>query len=131
MRSIALGVGVMVALGLMAVSAGEALADSPGVLQAVVINTNGKDDALLAEAKKNEKIFKRLGIQARRRYLQATLAGSQTGTMIVSIDYPSLTAFAEAQAKLAEDKEWQEYISRITGAGMTVESNSIYRDLTP
>ena len=86
MRSIALGVGVMVALGLMAVSAGEALADSPGVLQAVVINTNGQDDALLAEAKKNEKIFKRLGIQARRRYLQATLAGPQTGTMIVSID---------------------------------------------
>ena len=131
MRSIALGVGVMVALGLMAVSPGEALADSAGVLQAVVINTNGKDDALLAEAKKNEKIFKRLGIQARRRYLQATLAGPQTGTMIVSIDYPSLTAFAEAQAKLAEDKEWQEYLSRVVGAGMTIESNSIYRDLTP
>ncbi len=131
MRYVSLGIGLVLALGLMAVSPGEALADSPGVLQAVVINTNGKDDALLAEAKKNEKIFERLGIQARRRYPRATLAGPQTGAMIVSIDYPSLTAFAEAQAKLAEDTEWQEYIERVTGSGMTVESNSMYRDVTP
>ena len=131
MRYVSLGIGFVLALGLMAVSPGDALADSPGVLQAVVINTNGKDGALLAEAKKNEKIFERLGIKARRRYLQATLAGPQTGAMIVSIDYPSLTAFAEAQAKLAEDTEWQEYIERVTGAGMMVESNSMYTDVTP
>ena len=101
MRYVSLGIGFMFALGLMAVLPAQALADSPGVLLAVVIDTNGDDDALLAEAENNEKIFERLGIKATRRYLRASLAGSQTGAMVVSIDYPSLVAYAPLVRSIA------------------------------
>ena len=96
-----------------------------------MINTNGNTRALLAEAQKTREIFKRLGINAQRRYLQATLAGDQSGSIAVTIEYPSLKSLAEAQEKLADDKEWQDYIERITDKGMTVESNSIWVDRTP
>jgi hypothetical protein len=106
-------------------------ADPPSILQAVVINTNGNTDALLAEAEKTREIFKRLGIDAKRRYLQASLAGDQTGSIAVTIEYPNLKSLAEAQEKLQDDKEWQDYIQGFTEKGMTVESNSIWVDRTP
>ena len=124
-----IALGLAVALG--AAPAVSLAADAPPISQAVVIDTNGKTDLLLSHAKKNEAIFKRLGIDARRRYLQATLAGENTGSIAVVIDYPNLAAMAAAQAKLQDDKEWQAYIDSIIEAGLTVESNAIWADITP
>ena len=109
-----------------------ALAEAPPpVTQSVTIDTNGKTDLLLEHAKKNQMIFKRLGIKATRRYLRGTLAGESSGDIIVVIDYPNLAALADAQAKLANDEDWQKYIDKITDAGMTVTSNSLWVDITP
>ena len=47
------------------------------------------------------------------------------------IEYPSLGALAEAQAKLANDSEWQKYIDKIQSMGMQVQSNSVWVDVTP
>ncbi len=47
------------------------------------------------------------------------------------IEYANLGAMAAAGAKLQNDKEWQAYIDSITGAGLTVESNAIWADITP
>ena len=105
--------------------------EPPPVTQSVTLDTNGKTDLLLSHAKKNEMIFERLGIKAKRRYLQGTLAGASSGDVIVVIDYPNLAALADAQAKLSNDKEWQSYIDKITAAGITVTSNSLWADITP
>ena len=132
MRSTYTVVAFVLAFGLAVTAPGEAgAADPPAVLQAVVIDTNGNTDALLADAKKNEKIFERLGIKAQRRYLRATLAGDESGSIAVIIDYPNLESFAAAQAKLQNDSEWQAYIQKINSSGMTVESNSMWVDITP
>ena len=132
MTRLPLAVAFIVALGLtIAVPLDSRAADPPRILQAVVINTNGNTDALLAEAEKTRGIFKRLGIDAQRRDLQATLAGDQSGSIAITIEYPNLKSLAEAQEKLADDKEWQAYVDRITDKGMTVESNSIWVDRTP
>jgi hypothetical protein len=124
---VALGVAVAFAVA----PAVSLAADPPPVSNVVVINTNGQTDMLLSHAKKNEAIFKRLGIEARRRYLQATLAGENSGSVAVVIEYPNLGAMAAAQAKLQNDKEWQAYIDKIQGAGITVQSNAIWADITP
>ena len=126
---------LLIALGLVVVLAAapavSLAADPPPVSQVVVIETNGQTDLLLSYAKKNEAIFKRLGIEARRRYLQATLAGEDSGSIAVVIEYANLGAMAAAGAKLQNDKEWQAYIDKITESGIRVQSNAVWADITP
>lgn len=122
---------LLVAVSLTVGIATSASAEGPAVTQVVAVDTNGDADALLADAKSNAKIFERLGIQATRRYMQATLAGPESGTMAVVIEYPSLAALAAAQEKLQNDPEWQKYIAKITKSGMSVQSNSVWVDRTP
>ena len=132
MRSITGLLALVAAVGVAITSPAASLADEPpGVTQVVTIGTNGKTDVLLAAANNNKKIFERLGIKAERSYLQASLAGPNTGTVAVIIEYSSLASLAAAQEKLADDEEWQEYIDKITGEGMTIESNSLWVDITP
>ena len=123
-----LAAAIGIAIALPASSVAE---EPPPITQVVTLDTNGNTDVLLGEAKKNEKIFERLGIKARRRYMQASLAGPDAGTIAVVIEYPNLTSLATAQEKLANDAEWQKYIDKVTDAGMSVESNSIWVDITP
>ncbi len=131
MKRVSLLILLGLAGALAAAPAASLAADPPPISQVVVLDTNGQTDMLLSHAKKNEAIFKRLGIEARRRYLQATLAGENTGSLAVVIEYPNLGAMAAAQAKLQDDKEWQAYIDKIIGAGITVESNAVWADITP
>ncbi len=121
----ALGIALAVPAGSLAQQA------SPAVTQVVAIDTNGKTDLILGEAEANKKIFERLGIKATRRYLQASLAGPNAGSFAVVIEYPSLSALAAAQEKLRNDADWQKYVDKIIDAGMTIESNSIWVELTP
>ncbi len=132
MTSLTSVLGLAAAISMAIALPGIALAEGPPtVTQVVTIDTNGKTDALLAEAGNAKKIFERLGIKAERSYSQASLAGPNTGTVAVVIEYSNLASLAAAQEKLANDKEWQEYIDMITGEGMTVESNSLWVDITP
>jgi len=106
-------------------------ADPPAVVQFVSLGAAADSDVLLAEAAATRQIFERLGIKATRRYLQATLAGDFSGTLSLMIEYPNLAALADAQAKLANDEEWQKYLDKIQAAGLRVQSNSLWRDVTP
>ena len=132
MKSISGLIGLVAAIGVAITLPAASLADEPpAVTQVIAIGTNGKTDVLLAEANNNKKIFERLDIKAERSYLQASLAGPNTGTVAVVIEYSSLASLAAAQEKLANDAEWQKYIDKITAEGMTIESNSLWVDITP
>jgi hypothetical protein len=106
-------------------------ADPPAIVQVIVIDTNGDNDAFLSKAQEAREIFKRLGIDARRRYMQASLAGEESGNIALTIDYPSLKALAEAGEKLSNDAQWQAYVQWIGEKGMSVVSNSVWVDRTP
>ncbi len=123
--------GTATILALVVGMAVEAQAEGPPISQVVIVDTQGNTDKLLSYAKSNQAIFKRLGIKARRRYLQASFAGPNAGSVAVVIEYPSLAALAAAQEKLANDKEWQSYIDAITKADMTIASNAIWVEITP
>jgi hypothetical protein len=105
--------------------------EAPAVTQVYIMGVNDNLDAFLAEAKNNEKIFARLGINAKRTYRQATLAGALTGQIALTIDYANLESLAVAQEKLANDAEWQKYIDKLGTAGITAESSAVWMDITP
>ena len=104
---------------------------APAISNVVTIDTKGQADVILNEAANNAKIFERLGIKAKRRYLQATLAGPNSGNFVVVIEYPNLAEMASAQQKLQSDAEWQKYIDKIQAADMVIESNSVWAERTP
>ena len=106
-------------------------ADPPGIVQFVSVGAGQDGDVILAEAEKTQKIFDRLGIKASRRFIRATLAGEFSGTLSLMIEYPNLAALADAQAKLANDDEWQKYIDKIQSKGLRIQSNSVWVDVTP
>jgi hypothetical protein len=131
MRSAQL-LGLTIVLGTAIAVPGISFAEEPlPITQVYIMDTNGNLDALLGEAKNNEKIFARLGINAKRTYRQAYLAGASAGTIALTIDYPNLMSMAAAQEKLENDAEWQKYVEKLNDAGITVESNAIWLDITP
>ena len=131
MRSTKL-LGLAIVLGVAVAVPGVAIAqEAPAITQVFIMDVGDNLDAFLAEAKNNEKIYARLGIDAKRTYRQATLAGMQMGQIALTIDYANLEAFAVAQQKLATDAEWQKYIDKLNANGIVAESNSIWMDITP
>jgi hypothetical protein len=66
------------------------------------------------------------------RVVQATLAGDETGTYFVDIEYASLAAFADAVAKLEADAEWPGLLKQFqTYPKSKVVENSLFTDRTP
>ena len=131
MRSTKL-LGLAIVLGMAIAVPGVAIAqEAPAITQVFIMDVGDNLDAFLAEAKNNEKIYARLGINAKRTYRQATLAGEQMGRIALTIDYESLESFAVAQQKLTADAEWQKYIDKLDANGIVAESNAIWVDITP
>ena len=121
MRLVFLGT-LLCALTLSYASAASA-AEPPAVIQSVIVS--GDTDLFLSEAANTKAIFKRLGINARRRYIQSTLAGDGTGRVALLIEYPNLQALAAAQALLQNDQAWQSYIQKLQDKA-TIDSNSLW-----
>jgi hypothetical protein len=124
--------GLTLVLGMAIAVPGISFAqEAPPVTQVYLMDVNDNLDAFLAEAKNNEKIFARLGINAKRTYRLATLAGTSTGAIALTIDYPNLQSLAIAQEKLANDAEWQKYLEKLGAAGITAQSSAVWMDITP
>jgi hypothetical protein len=108
-----------------------AAADSNTVLQVTAVQVKpGQMDAYLAKVKQLQAIMKRLGGSSTTRVWEATIAGDDSGTVVVGVEYPSLAAYAESTAKVSADAEWQKMMADLDGM-RTVVSRSLYRERTP
>ncbi|MDJ0787902.1 MAG: hypothetical protein QNK05_13915 [Myxococcota bacterium] len=99
---------VLITLGLV-VSTG---AFAQAVLQSVVVKVHpGK----MAEYQKAigtlQGVMDRVGGGGRVQMWNATLAGTGTGTSLVGVGYPSLSAFAKATTQATADPEWQKTVA--------------------
>ncbi|MFY9844958.1 MAG: hypothetical protein WAK23_17750 [Terriglobales bacterium] len=54
--------------------------------------------------------MKSLGVQAQTRVWQARFAGPETGAVVVSIEYPSMAAFADAVAKTNASSDYKTWL---------------------
>jgi hypothetical protein len=103
-----------------------AFAQKATVLRVVVVKTD--DPAAYAqEIDKGRQIMKNLGIQGVTRVWQARFAGPEAGAVVVSIEYPSMAAFADAVAKTNASSDYQAWLKGLDKIRKIV-SDSLYSE---
>ena len=106
-----------------------AMGAEPTVLRVIVIETENVD-AYVKEVERGKAMLKSRGSPAELRIWRASFAGPQAGTVVVSVEYPSLTALAEDYAKLSADSEYQTWLKGLDKIRKIV-SDSLYNELSP
>jgi hypothetical protein len=117
----------VVVLALFLGMSSSAFAQKTTVLRVVTIKTDDVS-AYLQQLEKGKEILKRLGVTQQIRVWQATFAGPNAGSIAAAIEYPTMAALAEADAKTRADKEYQAWLKE-TSKIRTVVSDSLYREL--
>ena len=116
----------VVVLLFVAVLSSASFAQKATVLRVVTVKTD--DPATYAqEIEKGRQIMKSLGVQAQTRVWQARFAGPETGAVVVSIEYPSMAAFADAAAKTNASSEYKTWLKGLDKIRKIV-SDSLYSE---
>ena len=76
------------------------------VLRVVTIQTDNLD-AYVKDLAKGQALLKKIGSVQELRIWRARFAGTDAGTVVVSIEFPDMQAFAEDDKKTAADPEFQ------------------------
>ena len=116
----------LVALVLLFVASTPAIA-ADTVLRVVVVQT---DDVAgyLEQIERGKAILKKAGSPGVLRTWRADFAGSDTGSIVVSVEYENIQAFAAESAKLADNAEFQTWLKGLDEIRKIV-SDSLYSEL--
>jgi hypothetical protein len=117
----------LVAGAVLALAMSSAFAASTAWQRVITVETDNVA-AYLQELDKARAMLKRLGIQSQIRVWRATFAGPDTGTVVVSQEYPSWAALSGAQAKTAADPEFSAWLKNLDKV-RHITSDSLYREL--
>ena len=117
---------VAVILLLVCAASSAAFAQKTTVLRVVVVKTENPA-AYAQEIEKGRQIMKSLGVQATTRVWQARFAGPEAGAVVVSIEYPSLDAFADGYKKTNASADYQVWIKGLDNVRKIV-SDSLYTE---
>jgi len=124
LKSIA-SLALMVALGIGASSS--ALAQGKGYLRVLVVSTEDVS-RYVHELDHGRGILKRLGITVQTRVWRATFAGPEAGSVVVTQEYDSFAAFADAVKKTGADAEYSQWIMSLDKI-RKIASDSLYQEL--
>ena len=116
----------VVVLLLVCAASGAAFAQKATVLRVVVVKTDNPA-AYVQEIEKGRQIMKGLGVQQITRVWQARFAGPEAGAVVVSIEYPSMDAFADAYKKTGASSDYQNWLKDLDKVRKIV-SDSIYTE---
>lgn len=75
-------------------------------------------------------ISDRLKLGGRTRMWRADVAGTDTGSVAVGIEYPDLATYVAEQDKLTGDPEWQKLLAGLDDV-RTLTGRWLYREITP
>ena len=104
-------------------------ADGHTTLRVVSVKTSDAD-AYVAQLTKGKQMMAKVAPKMVMRAWQATFAGQEAGTVIVSLEYPgSISAFASAWEKTLADKDMAAWLKGL-GSMREVVSDSLYRELS-
>ena len=106
---------------------GNAFAANTAWLRVITVKTDNVA-AYVQELEKGRAMMKRLGVNATTRIWRATYAGPNTGTIVVSQEFPSWQAFLDAQGKTSADPQFSAWLAGLDKV-RTITSDSIYREL--
>jgi hypothetical protein len=99
------------------------------VLRVVVVKTDSPD-AYVKELEKGKALLKKLGSPAVIRVWRARFAGQDAGSVVASVEYPSMAAFVKDEAAIDASPEYQAWIKGLEKIRKIV-SDSIYDELKP
>ena len=124
MRSkVCLGLALLAGLSLVAAAA------EATVLRVVVVQTENAG-GYAKEIEKGKALLKKAGSPATIRVWRAQYAGTETGAVVVSAEYPDLGALAKDNERMASDPDlraWVEGLDKIR----KIVSDSLYQELAP
>jgi hypothetical protein len=118
----------LIAAAALAIAMSSAASAASSVWLRVIMLKSDNVTAYLQELDKGRAMMKRLGIQTQIRIWRATYAGPNTGTLVVTQEYPSWSAFAEAQTKVTGDAAFMAWLANLDKV-RTITSDSLYREL--
>jgi len=104
-----------------------ALAEGKTYLRVIVVRAEDTT-AYLHELDKARTMLKRLGVTVHIRAWRATFAGPEAGALVISQEYPSFAAFADATTKVAGDAEFAQWLKSLDKLRKIV-SDSLYQEL--
>jgi hypothetical protein len=124
LRKIVLAFAVVVSvLGFSSV----ALAKNTAVMRVIMVKTDHVAE-YVQELEKGKEILRRIGSPAQLRVWQTKFAGEDAGTVMVQIEYPSLTAYAADDVRVGANEEYQTWLKGLDKIRKIV-SDSLYREL--
>jgi hypothetical protein len=104
-----------------------ASAEGKSYLRVIVVTTEDAS-AYLRELDKGKAMLKRLGISVHIRAFRATFAGPEAGALVVSQEYASFAALADASTKTAADPEFSQWVKGLDKV-RKIMSDSLYQEL--
>ncbi len=97
------------------------------VLRVLAVQTDDVE-GYVKQVEQGKAILKKAGSPGIVRVWRADLAGSDTGSIAVSIEYENLQAFAADMARLADSVEYQTWRKGLAKT-RTIVSDSLYSEL--
>jgi hypothetical protein len=122
------GSAVLAGLALLLISA-QALAAEPVVMRVIVVET-ADVSAYMHEVTTLSSLSKKAGMPMTLRVWKARFAGPNTGTVVVSVEYPNLAALAKNDAALGSNADLMAQMKKVAALRKIV-SDSIYEEQTP
>jgi hypothetical protein len=114
---------------LLLVSSVFALDAHATVLRVVTVQTDNVE-AYVQELGRGQALIKKLGGSAILRVWRARFAGPDAGAIVVSLEYPDMTTFANDEKKVTETAEYQAWLKGLAKL-RKVLSDSLYDELKP
>ena len=122
------GSALIAGLALILMSA-QALAADPVVMRVIVVET-ADVSAYVHEVTNLSALSKKAGVPVTLRVWKARFAGPNTGTVVVSVEYPNLTALAKNDDAMRSNAELVAQMKKIASIRKIV-SDSVYEEQTP
>ena len=118
---------MILALTLILATSTLVIAAEPTVLRVVVVKADDVN-AYVQQLEQGRALLKRLGSAGTVRAWRARFAGPDTGTVVVSVEYPNMAAFAADEPKIAGSAEYQAWLKGLDKVRKVV-SDSLYQEL--
>lgn len=106
-------------------------ASAEPVTQVLEVRVDGDPAEYLSVVRRLDEIGRAVTPGVKIRVWRALLAGEDAGKLIITIEHPSLEAYAAHRTKLQAHKDWASLLQKARKTGRRRVSNSLLAEVTP
>lgn len=107
----------------------QSTAESPRVTQVIVLDVGPHMRKFSDRSARAKSIAEKYESAGKARYWTATMAGPDTGRVIVTIEFPSLSALAESVTRMSASPEYAQLVADAEASGIKRLSVSVVSEL--